>query len=237
MRRLVGIVLMVVALGCIVAGTAIAVLLGPDSRAVTGPHPMSVDGIALTTAPDVLSWAGPTVTVLVEVPDQQPVFVGVANSVDVNDYLRDTRLEQVDSYEVPWTVTTTEVDGEDFVPAAPTALDWWLAEAAGQGGAALTFRLPDETVSIAVIAVGDATLDGLQVTASYDVAGGFGYGLGLVAFGLGLGLFGWISFRRAAFVDEDWVDEEGDEDWDDAELEDEVGTNGVETPVREGKLS
>ena len=207
MRRLVGILLMVAALACVACGAAIAALLGPDNRAVTGPHPMSFDGIALVTAPEVLSWTGPTVTVLVEVPEGRPVFVGVANTVDVSDYLGDTRVRQVDSFEVPWTLTTSEIDGEDFVPAAPTALDWWLAQAAGPGGASLTFQLPEEMVSLAVIAIGDTTLEGLQVTAAYDAAGGFGIGLGLVALGLGLGLFGWSALRRAGLSDDDWEDE------------------------------
>jgi len=218
MRRLVGIVLMVAALGCVASGATVAALLGPDNRAVTGPHPMSFDGVALVTAPEVLSWAGPTVTVLVEVPDETPVFVGLANTVDVRDYLSQTRVQQVDTFEVPWTVTTSEVEGDDFVPAAPTALDWWLAQGAGQGGASVTVQLPDETVSLAVVAIGDTTLEGLEVTASYDAAGGFGIGLGLVAMGLGLGIFGWISFRRAGLAYEEWEDEETEDEVDEADL-------------------
>ena len=215
MRRLVGIALMVAALGCLLSGTAMAVLLGTDNRAVTGPHPMSFDGVAMVTAPDVLSWAGPTVTVLVELPNERPVFVGLGNAVDVTDYLRDTPVLRVESYEVPWTITTSEVDGQDFVPAAPTALDWWLAQSAGQGGASLTFRLPEETVSLAVIGVGDTKLEDLRVTASYDLAGGFGIGLGLVGLGLGLAVFGWLAFRRVRAAPGDWLDE----DWEDDDAE------------------
>lgn len=218
MRRLLGIVLMLVALGCVLLGAAMAALLGPDNRAVTGPHPMSFDGVALVTAPDVLTWAGPTVTVLVELPGQTPVFVGVGNAVDVADYLRDTRFERVDSFEVPWTVTTSEVDGLDFVPAVPTALDWWLAQSAGQGGASITFTLPNQTVSLAVIAIGDATLQGLQVTASYDVTGGFGIGLGIAGFGVGLGVFGWIALRQTSLLRRR-VDD--DDEWDESETDDE----------------
>jgi hypothetical protein len=205
------------------------VLLGTDNRAVTGPHSMSFDGVALVTAPEVLSWAGPTVTVLVELPDDRPVFVGLGNAVDVTDYLSDTRVQRVESYEVPWTVTTSEVAGQDFVPAAPTALDWWLAQSAGQGGASLTFRLPEETVSLAVIGVGDTTLEGLHVTASYDVAGGFGIGLGLVGLGLGLAVFGWLAFRRASVDPEEWEAE----DWADEEPE----PVSTAVPARERTLS
>lgn len=213
MRRLVGILLMLAAVGCSLAGTALAIVLGPDSRAVTGPHPMSFDGVALVTGPRVISWAGPTVTVAVELPDRAPVFVGLGNAVDVADYLGATRVQRVESFQLPWTVATREVGGRDFVPAAPTALDWWLAQSAGKGGAAITVTLPDQTVSFAVIAIGEATLEGLHVTASYDVKGGFGIGLGLAGFGVGLGLFGWIAFRRSAHP-EQWDDEWDDEDRD-----------------------
>lgn len=232
MRRLAGIALMVAALGCLLSGAAMAILLGPDNRALTGPHPMSVDEVALVTAPDVLSWAGPTVTVLAELPDERPVFIGLGNAVDVTDYLRDTRVRRVESYEVPWTVTTSEVDGQDFVPAAPLALDWWLAQSAGKGGASLSFRLPDETVSLAVIAVGDTTLEGLRVTASYDVAGGFGIGLGLVGLGLGLAVFGWIAFRRPEPDEVDWVDE--DEEAERAGEDADPVSAPVPTPERTG---
>ena len=46
-------------LGVLVAifGLAIMVLLGPDSRFSTGPHPVDTDGIAIVTAPKVISWA------------------------------------------------------------------------------------------------------------------------------------------------------------------------------------
>jgi hypothetical protein len=38
MRRVIGVLLVLVGLAAIAGGVAIAVVLGPDGRAVTGPH-------------------------------------------------------------------------------------------------------------------------------------------------------------------------------------------------------
>lgn len=196
MRRIAGGVLLLLALLGVVGGAAMAILLGPDDRAVTGPHPIDEQGAPVVTAPGVISWVGPTVTVQAEVPGDDPVFVGVANSVDVEDYLDDTAHVTVDSYRVPWRVTTSHVDGRPSLPASPTALDWWIADSAGVGGASTTFTLPDQTVSVAVLPVGAHDLKGLDVTLAYEVRGGFGIGLGAVAVALGLGLLGWVMVRR-----------------------------------------
>ncbi|MGH3425296.1 MAG: hypothetical protein ACRDO8_11230 [Nocardioidaceae bacterium] len=196
MRRIAGGVLVLLALLTVLVGAAMAVLLGPDDRAVTGPHAVDADGVAVVTAPGVISWAGPTVSVTAEVADDRPVFVGVGNSVDVEDYVGETERLVVDSYEVPWSITTSREDGKPNLPASPTALDWWIEDGAGLGGASITFALPDETVSLAILSVGANDLKGLTVTTSYDVRGGFGIGLGLVAVGVGGALLGWVVVRR-----------------------------------------
>lgn len=213
MRRVVGLLLMLLALLAVLAGAAMAVLLGTDGRTGTGPHPIDTDAAAVVTAPGLISWSGATISIDVSMPGDRPVFVGLGNTVDVENYLADTRRTQVTSYAVPWDVTSSDAPGEEFLPAAPTAVDWWLASGSGQGGAQLSVLLPDESVSLAVLAVGSQTLDGVEVTASYDRPGGFGTGLGAVGLGVGLGLFGWIAFAgRPLRRDEDGWDEDWDED-------------------------
>jgi len=210
MRRAVGVLLLLVGLLAIVGGSATALLLGPDGRGTTGPHPVDTDAVALVTAPGVLSWSGATISVDVSVPGDRPVFVGLGNTVDVEDYLGETRRTEVTSYAVPWDLATADAPGDDFLPAAPTAVDWWLAGSSGQGGAQMSVLLPDQTVSLAVLAVGDQTLEGVAVTASYDQAGGFGIGLGTLGLGIGVGILGWTVFASRPFRRQD-LDDEGRE--------------------------
>lgn len=183
-----------------VAGLAVVVVLGPDSRFTTGPHEVDTDAAAVVTAPGVVSYRGLQVDVLVEVPVNKPVFVGLGNTVDVQDYVSRTQRLEVTSFRVPWTVRTREVEGGPALPGAPTALDWWIAESAGLGGASISARLPDESVSVAVLAVGASDLSGLTVTFAYGVRGGFGLGLGAVLVGAGLVWVGLLLRRDTALV-------------------------------------
>ncbi|UYM05906.1 hypothetical protein [Solicola gregarius] len=140
MRRIAGGVLALVGLCIAILGVALAVLVGTDDRARTGPHRIEADGVAVVTAPDAIRWSNATVTLDVEVPDRKPVFVGVANSVDVDDYLADTRAVRVDSLDVPWTIETSKQSGRPWLPASPLAVDWWTEQASGIGGAELEVR-------------------------------------------------------------------------------------------------
>ncbi|WP_370200890.1 hypothetical protein [Aeromicrobium sp.] len=191
--------LVVVGVLIALAGAAVMVVLGPDSRFSTGPHAVRTDGVAVVTAPDVITYRGLQVDVLVEVPVNKPVFVGIGNTVDVQDYLAGTRRLEVTSFRAPWTVRTAERRGRPALPGAPTALDWWIADSAGLGGASISTTLPDTPVSLAILAVGASDLSGLRVTFAYGVRGGFGLGLGALLVGLGLAWSG-LLLRRGPSV-------------------------------------
>lgn len=221
-------------LGVLVAvlGLAVMVVLGPDGRLSSGPHPIHTDGIAIVTAPKVISWTGVQVDILAEVPVRKPVFVGVANSVDVENYLGRTQRLEVTDFQTPWKPKTREVKGKPNLPGAPTALDWWIAQSAGLGGASVSTRLPDETVSVVILSVGSTNLSGVEVSLAYGIKGGFYQGIALLLLGLAAAWSGWL-FRRDAgiryagaydkeraiieevvyvFVDEDGVEHEVTED-------------------------
>lgn len=185
-------------LGVLIAvlGVVVMVVLGPDGRVTTGPHAIDTDAAAVVTAPGVVKIVGVQVDLLVEVPIDKPVFVGVGNTVDVQDYLQDAARVEVTSYEAPWTIATRDVEGEPNVPSAPTALDWWIVSQAGLGGADISLTLPDEPVSIAVVAVGSTNLSGLEVTMAYGIRGGFGRGAGIALLGIGLAWFGVLLRGR-----------------------------------------
>lgn len=197
-------------LGVLVAllGIATMIYLGPDGRRTSGPHPIATDGIAIVTAPKALSWVGVRIDVLAELPANKPVFVGLGNAVDVNDYLKDTTRIEVDSFHPPFTVTTRNIKGRDNLPAAPTSLNWWLASNAGLGGASIDVTLPSDTVRLAILSVGSSNLRGLNLTVAYGIRGGFAKGAGLALLG-----FGGIWFGRML--------RRGDELWTDTEVDDE----------------
>lgn len=106
-----------------VAGLALMVILGPDSRFSTGPHEVVSDGIAVVTAPKVITWADVRIDVLAEVPVQKPVFVGLGNSVDVQNYVSATARLEVTDFHTPWEIKTRQIEGKPGLPGAPTALD------------------------------------------------------------------------------------------------------------------
>ena len=99
------------------------------------------------TAPKVISWADVQVDLLAEVPVRKPVFVGIANSVDVENYVGKTQRLEVTGFETPWTVRTHEVKGRGNLPGAPTTSTGGSRQSAGLGGASISTQLPDETVS------------------------------------------------------------------------------------------
>lgn len=189
-------------LGALLAllGLAMMVILGPDGRIKSGPHPVETGGIAIVTAPKTLSWAGVQMSVLAELPVNKPVFVGLGNTVDVENYVKDTERIEVTAYESPWSVKTRDVKGKENLPAAPTALDWWLDGSAGLGGASIDTTLPDETVSLAILSVGFSNLRGLEVTVAYGIKGGFAKGIGFLMLGLGGLWFGRMVRRGEGFV-------------------------------------
>ena len=146
----------------------------------------------MVTAPKVITWADVRVDVLAEVPVKKPVFVGLGNSVDVENYVGKTARLEVTSYHKPWSLKTRQIAGRPGLPGAPTALDWWLADSAGLGGASISTTLPDQTVSVAILSVGASNLSGLKVTVAYGVKGGFAKGVGLLLLGIG----GAVDQRR-----------------------------------------
>src|SRR5665811_2151834 len=58
MRRKAGLGIMLAGILVALFGVAIMAVLGPDGRIKSGPHEVDTDGIAIVTAPRVISWTG-----------------------------------------------------------------------------------------------------------------------------------------------------------------------------------
>lgn len=192
----------------VLSGAAAMIVLGPDSRFTKGPHAIETDDIAVVTAPRAIRWADVQVDVLAEVPVRKPVFIGIANAVDVQDYVGKTQRLEVTSLRRPFDLTTRQVEGMPNLPGAPTALDWWIESSAGLGGASISTQLPDETVSVAILSVGSSNLSGLEVTVAYGVKGGFAKAAALLLMGLALIWLGILARRGRWYVDDDEYGEE-----------------------------
>jgi len=208
-----GWVLVVAAVLSLVVGTAMALLLGPDNLARSDPQDLSTEASVAVTAPGALALSGPTVRIEATLPDDRPVFVGLGNAVDVTDYTDGVQALVIDTIDVPLDLTGEEVEGEPALPADPYDLDWWLASEQTDGEAALSTELPTAPAQLLVAAADGGSLEGLEVTAAYELDGGFGIGLGLIGLSVGLVLFGWLTLRRRPDLDDwdHWDDEPHDE--------------------------
>jgi len=216
MRTRLGLATLVVGVLLAALGGAVTVLLGPDGRYVTGPHEVRTDSLVVTR-PAVLDWQGLELDVLAELPAEKPVFVGLGNAVDVEDYVGRTRRTVVDGLGRPWDPSSEVVDGAANLDASPVSLDWWLAAEAGLGAAHLSTTLPDETVEVAILPVGEADLTGLRVSLAYGVPHGFAWSLGALLLGLGLALLGVLVWRGVPLRPEPalvWLGEDEEEDED-----------------------
>jgi hypothetical protein len=233
------------ALGVVIAivGVVAMIVLGPDSRFTTGPHAIETDDIAVVTAPAAIRWADVQVDILAEVPVRKPVFIGIGNAVDVQDFVAKTQRLEITRFRRPFDLKTREVDGQPSLPGAPTALDWWIDSSAGLGGASISAQLPDQTVSIAVLSVGSSNLSGLQVTVAYGIKGGFAKGASLVFVGAAAVLLGLMLLRRRPDgTDDDLIGGPvAEDDGGDAGVEEQVvyvyvDDDGVEHEVGEDEL-
>lgn len=182
-----------------VPGIALMVVLGPDSQITTGPHSISTRDAVAVTSPKLITWRGIKVTVLAELPAQKPVFIGLGRQRDTHDYVGSLQRVELTSTDEDWT-SHTRKGKDEYLPAAPTAVDWWLDSAAGIGAARIELTLPDEPVQFVVTSMGSSNLSGLQVRVGYGVAGGFAGGAGMTLIGVGLVVWGWLLWtgRRLA---------------------------------------
>ena len=187
---------------CVVAGVALALfgvaltfLFGPDNRLASGPHAFSSTGAAIVTAPAALDWTGATVEVTA-VSEGRTVFVGLADDVDVRDYLADTTYTRIDDIDVPWHADTSAVEGNKDVDVAPTDADFWLVKGTGDDEATVRFPLPDAAVDLVVMDADGKPDFQTDLTMALVRDGAFVSGLALLVIGLGVGVAGLLLLRR-----------------------------------------
>jgi len=199
-------VLAVTSLGFLGTGGA---LLWADSKAdeqgyiATDTERFSTSTRALATENLDLDLGGPEsliddgelgkIRVQAESNDGKPVFVGIARTDDVTDYLRGSSHALITDVEYsPFDADYSTRDGSR-TPARPAEQRFWAATAQGDGRQALTWDVDDGDWSVVVMNADgsnrvDADIDAGVRLGWLDTAGGISLGTGLALLALAGGL-------------------------------------------------
>ena len=196
MRGVVGWLLVLLGLAALTLGSAVAIAFGSDDTLAVGPHELATTGMAISTAPAALPYAGPTmqITARVERP-ASTVFIGVGHHVDVRDYLAGTAYTRIDKVSLPWRTDITQVQGRTPALTDPAQLTWWLTSTSANTVATLSFPLPDVPVDVVVIDVDRAPGFITDVTVRVTQEGVFAGAVALLVSGAGLLVAGVLVLR------------------------------------------
>lgn len=196
MRKVIGVVVVIVGVLLAVAGGAVGVLFRSGDTVTTGSSTVPLDGaVALVSTAGVTAWSGGTLIVRAS-SSTGPVFVGAGHPVDVRDYLGSRARVEIVSVGVSGVGTHAVAGaGSPGALADPGAQTWWAAKASGAGSQELRVRLDGTPVQYAVL---PATPDKASVTltVAMRVAGARVAGVVSAVVGLLLVGLGWWVLRR-----------------------------------------
>jgi hypothetical protein len=198
----------------LVAGGALALWgdsqKGSDGYLTTDTHRFEASGRALATENlDVdlgdADWLAQTddlgkVKVTAESRDGKPVFVGIARTSDVEDYLADVPYSTVDDIEAsPFSADYTRHSGQRH-PVSPEHAGIWAASSYGNGSRSFEWKVDDGDYSVVVMnADGSLGVDA-DIKAGADIPfldelGWSAIGSGAFALVIGIGLIA-LGVRR-----------------------------------------
>ncbi|HEY9412386.1 MAG TPA: hypothetical protein VIP77_22600, partial [Jiangellaceae bacterium] len=184
MRRVLGVVLVILGVPLLGLGVLAAALTGPDDTVRMSGGTIATDAPAITTAADALPWSGPRYHVRAYSGDVE-LFVGVAHPVNVDAYLDGVAQERVEEitprYGGP--ITSSLTSGDVTPTVAPGELDWWEDHAEGTGEQTVSFQATETPMSVVVLRADlgspldvdlsvDAEIDGLFIGALGAAVGG-----------------------------------------------------------------
>jgi len=165
-------------------------------RFATNTYALTTDNLDVDAAG--VDWIfGPdrwgSIRIEAEPRDDEQLFVGIARTADVRDYLRGTGHELVGDISFdPFRADYREQPG-DAAPELPAAQEFWAATAHGHGTQALTWEVEDGDWSVVVMNEDATTGVDADVSAGADVPflPGAGWGslsAGLILLGIAAGL-------------------------------------------------
>ena len=177
-----------------------------SERFATNTYALTTDNLDVDAAG--VDWVfGPDrwgrIRVEAEPRDDEQLFVGIARTADVRDYLRGTGHELVGDISFdPFRADYREQRG-DAAPDLPAAQEFWSASAHGHGAQALTWDVEDGDWSIVVMNEDASSGVDVDVTAGADVPfltgagwGSLSAGLILIGIAAGIAVLGVRASRR-----------------------------------------
>ena len=198
MRKLLGIVLLILGIPVLLVGAAAAVLVGTDDTVDVATETVDTAAAAFVVPSSVLGFAGPTLVVTAEV-DGADTFIGTAHPVHVASYL--DGVAHTDVTDVSWSreVTLTDVPaaGDEVTPPPPAELDWWQQRSVGGGTQRVEAELTEEPVSVVVTAAEPTSPLNATVTGAVRWDNLFVTAVVTGVIGLLLVLLGIMSLRAA----------------------------------------
>lgn len=195
-RTALGLLLTLTGLVVSLAGAAAAFwLVGPDNTMTTGNQQLTSKGMAVITAPDLLDRHGPVLHVTAT--GDKPVFIGVAQDLDVSNYLAGAAHTRLIRFDVPPAFGAQEMRGGEAQLTPPGELDWWVAHAGGEGKQSVAWPIQDGRYDVVVMNADGSPAVGAQVRFGVELPRAFGIcllvlGAGTLLLAIGLTL----TFRR-----------------------------------------
>lgn len=177
-------------LGAVVLTLALRAGLTAGADDTLRSEPLVVGEVhALTFNEGIVPFRNTTATVSVE--SEEPVFLGVANPVDVASYLGGVAVEEITEVQVPGELSHRQVPGENEPPVPPGELDWWAGSQAGTS-VAHSFDVDADPGMVVLLGAEGQSIEGARVTVTVDTDGVFG--LSLMGVALASLLFGVAAF-------------------------------------------
>lgn len=156
--------------------------LETDTAAITS------DEVTFATDPGSPDWLMDRLDIDVRLrvsgASEEPVFVGIARTADVDTYLAGVAHARVTDVDDDWTATYANVPGDGVVATPPDDEDFWVAAASGTGDQELVWEAESGRWT-AVVMNADGS-PGVRADANVAAKAGFIVPLALTLLGVGL---------------------------------------------------
>src|SRR5262245_12947459 len=197
-----GAVLLLLSLAPLAGGTALVAVhttqRGDDGYYATAAEPLSTPTAALVSDDLDVDLGGAdwlfddgrfgSVRVSATGTADEPVFVGIARSADVDAYLGGVARDVVTDFEVdPFSVTTSRHPGA-LRASAPAAQDFWAASAQGAGTQSMTWPADEGDWSVVVMNADGSPGVATDVSVGAKIDSLLWVGIGLLAIGISVGI-------------------------------------------------